>query len=617
MTTGQERSLAHTRSESADITVSVMSPAVRTQTADAESAAVPVVPAVPAVPAITGGIVFRRRLFARLRGAARVTQLSAPAGSGKTFLLRSWIGEAGLADRVAWVSVPGGERDPQRFWISVAAALQDTAAAATLVRAVTVGPDLDGWTIVERLLADLGSLRDRIWLVIDDVHELDSSEALRQLELLVMRGPAELRFVLATRRDVRLGLHRLRLEGDLTEIRAADLRFTADEARALLEAAGVALPASALALLHERTEGWAAGLRLAALSLAGHPDPERFAAEFSGRERTVAEYLLAEVLEQQPEEVRQLLLRTSVLEQVSGPLADVLRGRSGGERILQELEQAGAFVVSVDAHRSWFRYHQLFAELLQLELRSSAPGELPALHGTAAQWYAENGHVVEAVRHAQAAQDWGLAVRSLSDHMLDLVLDGQSATARELLAGFPAGAITADAELAALVAGDEVTRGSLVAAERHLALATGGSASVPADRRGRFEVVLAILRLSVASQRGDLPVARDDSHGCAAQRTPGPAQRRAAGDRPVRCHRRQAGHAGRGRHADCGRGAPLGRDGGRDLAGGLPARHRVADGRLHGAGRDGDRQRQGRAGTARARGRSGGAAAPGHAGGAG
>jgi len=463
-----------------------MRPAVRTQTGDAEP-------------------VYRRGLFARLGAAARITQISAPAGSGKTFLLRSWISDAGLADHAAWVSVRGGQRDPKRFWISVADALRDTATGATRVRAVTAEPDLDGWAMVERLLADLDSLQDRIWLVIDDVHELDSSEALRQLELLVMLGPTELRFVLATRRDVRLGLHRLRLEGELTEIRAADLRFSAGEAQALLETAGVALPDSALARLHERTEGWAAGLRLAAQSLAGHPDPERFAAEFSGRERTVAEYLLAEVLERQPEEVRQLLLRTSVLEQVSGPLADVLRGRSGGERILQELEQAGAFVVSVDSRRSWFRYHRLFAELLQLALRSSAPGELPALHGAAAQWYAEHGHVVEAVRHAQAAQDWGLAVRSLSDHMLDLVLDGQSATARELLAGFPAGAITADAELAALVAGDEVTRGSLVAAERHLALATGGSASVPADRRGRFEVVLAILRLSVASQRGDLP----------------------------------------------------------------------------------------------------------------
>jgi LuxR family transcriptional regulator, maltose regulon positive regulatory protein len=473
----------------------------------AQTGAADLVPA----PAASGGMVFRDGLFARLGAAARVTQISAPAGSGKTSLLRSWIGEAGLADRAAWVSVPGRERDHQRFWTSVTDALRDTAVGATLVRAATAVPDLGGWGAAERLLADLGSLPDRLWLVIDDVHELDSKEALRSLELLVKRGPADLRVVLATRREARLGLHRLRLEGELTEIRAADLRFTLDEARALLETAGVMLPDSALALLHERTEGWAAGLRLAALSLAGHPDPERFAAEFSGSERTVAEYLLAEVLDRQSEEVRQLLLRTSVLEQVSGPLADVLRGGSGGERILQELEQAGAFVVSVDARRSWFRYHQLFAELLQRELRCSTPGELPALHAAAAQWYAEHGYVVEAVRHAQAAQDWGLAVRSLSDHLLDLVLGGQGGTVRELLAGFPADARTADAELAALVASDEVTGGSLAAAERQLAIATEGSASVAADRRGRFEVVLAILRLTVASHRGDLPAVVDQA----------------------------------------------------------------------------------------------------------
>ncbi|MGD0698399.1 MAG: LuxR C-terminal-related transcriptional regulator [Trebonia sp.] len=454
------------------------------------------------VPAVSGGMVVRDGLFARLGAAARVTQIAAPAGSGKTSLLRSWIGAAGLADRAAWVSVQG--RDQQRFWASVAEGLRGTTVGGPLVRAA-VAADLDGWAAAERLLADLGSLPDRIWLVLDDVHELNSNEALRQLELLVRHGPAELRVVLATRREAGLGLHRLRLEGELTEIRATDLRFTLEEARALLETAGVVLPEPALALLHERTEGWAAGLRLAALSLAGHPDPESFAAEFSGSERTVAEYLLAEVLERQPEEVRQLLLRTSVLEQVSGPLADALRGRSGGERILQELEQAGAFVVAVDARRSWFRYHQLFAELLQRELRCSAPGELPALHQAAAQWYAEHGHVAGAVRHAQAAQDWDLAVRSLSDHLLDLVLGGQGATVGQLLAGFPAGARTAAPELAALVASDELTRGSLEAAEQRLALAAEGSASVPADRRGRFEVVLAILRLTVASHRGDLP----------------------------------------------------------------------------------------------------------------
>jgi LuxR family maltose regulon positive regulatory protein len=415
------------------------------------------------------------------------------------------VAECGQADSTAWIAVRGGERDQQQFWISVADALRDTTPGSKLVRPLTVAPDLDGWAVVERLLEDLETLEDRIWLVIDDVHELGPAETLAQLELLVMRAPPELRFVLAARHDLRLGLHRLRLEGELTEIRAADLRFTADEARALFAAAGVELPDPALALLLERTEGWAAGLRLAALSLRGHPDPERFAAEFSGTERTVAEYLLAEVLERQSEPVRRLLLRTSVCERVSGELAGLMTGMPGGERILQDLEDAGAFVVSVDARRSWFRYHQLFADLLQLELRRSAPGELPALHEAAAGWFAGHGFPVEAVRHAQAAGNWGLAARLLSDHWVALALDGQAATAHELLASFPATAVAADAELTVLRAACELTRGSLEVAERQLALAARRSGSVAADRRGRFLVMLTVVRLSLARQRGDLP----------------------------------------------------------------------------------------------------------------
>jgi LuxR family maltose regulon positive regulatory protein len=302
-----------------------------------------------AVAAVRDGAVSRPGLFEVLAKAGRVTEVSAPAGSGKTQLMRSWIGEAGLAERAAWVAVQGEERDSQRFWLSVLAALRATTAGSALVRPLTAAPELDGWAVVERLLEDLGGLGDRVWLVIDDVHELRPDEALRQLELLVMRAPAELRFVLATRHDLRLGLHRLRLEGELTEIRAADLRFTRDEAQALFEAAGVELSDSALGLLHDRTEGWAAGLRLAALSLAGYPDPDQFAAEFSGSERTVAEYLLAEVLDRQSEPVRRLLLRTSVLDRVNGELADLLTGGSGGERILQQLEQANTFVVALDA----------------------------------------------------------------------------------------------------------------------------------------------------------------------------------------------------------------------------------------------------------------------------
>ena len=324
----------------------------------------------------------RGALFGRLAAAERVVQLSAPAGSGKTVLMRSWIAEAGLEERAAWVPADGEERDPQRFWLSVLGALRETAPGAALVRPLTAAPDLDGWAIAERLLTDLTPLAEPLWLVIDDVHEL-GPDALRQLELLVLRAPPDLRLVLATRHDLRLGLHRLRLEGELTEIRAAELRFTAAEARALFAAAGVQLPGAALAVLHERTEGWAAGLRLAALSLAGHPDPERFAAGFSGTDRTVAEYLIAEVLDRQPAAVRRLLLRTCILERVNGELADLLTGGNGGERVLQDLEQANAFVISLDGSRSWFRYHQMFAGLLQLELRRTASDEvaaLPAVH---------------------------------------------------------------------------------------------------------------------------------------------------------------------------------------------------------------------------------------------
>ena len=345
--------------------------------------------------------------------------------------------------------------------------------------------------------------------MIDDVHELGSAEALRQLELLVLRAPPLLRFVLATRHDVRLGLHRLRLEGELAEIRAPDLRFTLAEAKELFDAAGIHLPE--LAPLVERTEGWAAGLRLAALSLAGHPDPARFADEFSGTERTVAEYLLAEVLDRQGEQVRRLLLRTSVLDRVNGALADLLAGGSGGERILQDLERANAFVVSLDARRSWFRYHHLFADLLELELRRTAPDEVTALHRAAAGWFAGHGYPVEAVRHAQAAQDWGMAARLIADHWYSLQLDGQNATTHDLLAGFPAGTHAADVELAALAAADELAYGSGEAAERYLGLAERALASVPDARRTQTQLLLAITQLVLARQRWNLRMAAEQA----------------------------------------------------------------------------------------------------------
>jgi len=451
------------------------------------------------------GIVSRPRLFGLL-GAARVSVVSAPAGSGKTVLLRSWISDAGLDETAAWVSAGRDQRDPQRFWLSALTALRQTAPGSVLVQPLTAAPDLDGWAITERLLTDLAPLRDRAWLVVDDVHEL-GAEALRQLELLIMRAPPPLRFVLATRHDVQLGLHRLRLEGELAEIREPDLRFTVAEAQELFDAAGIRLPG--LGLLVERTEGWAAGLRLAALSLARHPDPGRFAEQFSGTERTVADYLLAEVLDRQSEPVRRLLLRTSILHRVTGELADLLTGDSGGERVLQDLEQANAFVTAVDASRSWFRYHQMFADLLQLQLRRTAPDEVSGLHRAAAGWFARHRYPVEAIRHAQAAQDWILGAQLLADHWYSLQLDGQTATAHELLAGFPAEAAATDAELAALTAADELAYGSLEAAERYLGLAERGMVSVPDARRGQAQLLQGVTRLVLARQRWNLRAATE------------------------------------------------------------------------------------------------------------
>ncbi|WP_432990665.1 LuxR C-terminal-related transcriptional regulator [Dactylosporangium sp. CA-233914] len=447
-----------------------------------------------------GGAVPRRGLFARLAGAGRVAIVSAPAGSGKTVLLRSWLAATGPADRpgwAGWVALDDEEYDAQRFWLAVADALRATRPGSALIRGVTAAPGLDGWALTERLLQDLAPLGEPLLLVVDDLHQLQAAEARAQLELLVLRSAPRMRFVFATRSDPQLGLHRLRLAGELTEIRADDLRFSRDEARDLLEAAGVALSAPALAALHERTEGWAAGLRLATLSMTGRSDAERFAAEFSGSERTIAEYLFAEVLHRQRAEVRRLLLRTSVLDRVNGPLADLLSGGTGGERILRELETAGAFVLATDAQRTWYRYHRLFTDLLRYELRRSDADDVAALHGAAARWFAGHGHPVDAIQHAQAAQDWDLAAGLLAEHWPGFHLNGQAALVHTLLRAFPAPVITGDPELAAVAAADQLTRGSLEVAEHYLDLAAGTG-------NGQSTVLPGVVRMLVGAERGEL-----------------------------------------------------------------------------------------------------------------
>ena len=451
-------------------------------------------------------LIQRRELLASLdrATAAKVTLISAPAGGGKTSLLRAWADGPGLPYRLAIVQVRRDQQDAQQFWLAVLSAIRAASGTPGEGEQLAATPDFNEAAIGERVLSELAEHRDRTFLVIDDLHELTSPEALTQLTRLLEKLPQHVHAILATRRDLPLRLHKLRLAGELAEIRAADLRFTEGETRQFLETSGIALSETGVAKLHQRTEGWAAGLRLAAISLASSPDPERFVAEFSGSSRTVAEYLLAEMLECQPAEIQQLLLRTSLLDRVNGELADLLTGRPGSEGILLGLEDANAFVLSLDPARTWFRYHHLFAELLRLELRRRVPEELPVLHRLAAKWLLEHGEIVDAIRHTQAAGDWSDAARLLADHSFGMTLDGQVQTIGSLLRAFPPGAVTEGPELPLARATSDLALGHLDEAAAYLTVAETAIAATPPERKHVLEVATAALRLSLARKRGHL-----------------------------------------------------------------------------------------------------------------
>jgi LuxR family maltose regulon positive regulatory protein len=451
-------------------------------------------------------LIQRGELLASLDRAAeaRVTLISAPAGSGKTSLLRAWADGPGQPHQLAIVQVRRDQQDSQQFWLAILSAIRQASGPSGAGGQLAATPDFNPEAIADRVRSELAEHRGRTFLVIDDLHELTSPEALAQLTRLLEKLPSHVHAILATRRSLPLRLHRLRLAGDLAEIRSADLRFTQRETREFLEAAGIALSEAGAAKLHQRTEGWAAGLRLAAISLAGSPDPERFVAEFSGSNRIVAEYLLAEMLQRQPAEVQQLLLRTSLLDRVNGELADLLTGHPGSEGILLDLEDANAFVVSLDPARTWFRYHRLFADLLRLELRRRLPEQLPALHRLAAGWLSEHGEIIDAVRHTQAAGDWPDAARLLADHSFSLMLDGQDQTIQALLRAFPPGAVAEGPDIPLARATSELARGRLDEAAAYLTVAETSIAATPVDRRHRLQVATAALRLSLARKRGYL-----------------------------------------------------------------------------------------------------------------
>src|SRR6266702_1611185 len=422
------------------------------------------------VPHPQPGFVPRPRLAAALdEGLARqLVLVCAPAGSGKTVLLADWAGRDGRL--VAWLSLDAADNDPARFWRHVVAALDRVrpgiAERAGSLLGPPAPPSFEGLVtaLVNELAAQPGD--DEVLLVVDDYHLIEAQPVHASLEFLVEHLPPGLDLVVASRADPPLPLPRLRAGGRLAELRPADLRFTAEEAAALLrEATGGELPGEAVAALAARTEGWAAGLQLAALSLRGQADPAGFVAAFSGSHRYVLDYLAGEVLDRQPEEVRAFLLQTSVLERLSGELCDAVTGLTGGQQLLEQVERANLFLVPLDEVRGWWRYHQLFADLLRARLQQADPDRVAGLHRAAAAWCERHGLIDEAMRHAVAADDTVWAARLIEQHFEALLRRSEDATLRRWLEALPAEVVRSRPRLSLAQAFRALTGGRLEAVE--------------------------------------------------------------------------------------------------------------------------------------------------------
>jgi LuxR family maltose regulon positive regulatory protein len=407
-------------------------------------------------PAPRAGLLPRAGLQSLLQASlqAKLCLVAAPAGSGKTTLLAQWQAVAGEG-RVAWVSLEESDNDPTRFWSYLVAALRTVEpGVGTVALEALGGPSVElERVVVPSLVNDLATVEAPLVLVLDDYHVVMDATCHQSLGLFLDHLPAEVHVVLSTRRDPPLPLARMRGRGELAELRVGELQFTDEEAAALLNGSmGLALAAQDVARLAERTEGWAAGLVLAGLSLRGRPDSSGFIAAFSGGDRHVADYLVAEVLERQPEELRQFLLRTSVLERLSGPLCDAVLETRGSAELLRQLEASNLFVVPLDDRRQWYRYHQLFADLLRLQLGAREPGLVPVLHRRAAAWHQAAGQVDEAIGHASAAGDLAEAGALIARHWATHWLGGQRATVARWLEGLPEEAILADPPVALIAA---------------------------------------------------------------------------------------------------------------------------------------------------------------------
>src|SRR6266508_1703948 len=402
-------------------------------------------------PATRPGLVHRASLESLLQASVhgKLCLLAAPAGFGKTTLLLQWRAATGDG-RVAWVALDEGDNDPTRFWVYLVEALRtvEPSLDATALEALR-RTSADFYRVVlPSLLNDLTAVDEQLFLVLDDHHLVTSPTCHQTLTFLLDHLPVNVHVVLSTRADPPLPLASMRARGELAEIRAADLRFTDEEASALLNASmQLHLATDDVERLLERTEGWAAGLYLAGLSLRGRQDASGFIASFQGDNRHVADYLGAEVLARQPDAIRTFLLRTSILERLCGPLCDAVLGTEGSAGLLRELERSNLFLLSLDDHREWYRYHHLFAELLRVELGSRDAALISALHRRAAAWHRHAGDVDEAIHHASAAGDVAEAGALIARHWLTYWRRGRMATVVRWLDGLPDGAIVDDPAL--------------------------------------------------------------------------------------------------------------------------------------------------------------------------
>ncbi|KAB8144829.1 AAA family ATPase [Chloroflexia bacterium SDU3-3] len=358
--------------------------------------------------------------------ARRYTLVAAPAGFGKTTALSTWAREA--RQRVAWVGLDASDSDPMRFWAYVIAAMSVFVPALT-GQALDLLQSASQITLLESLtsaiIAALGAQADPLVLVLDDYHLIEAAATHSSLAFLLAHAPPQLHLMVASRRDPPLNLARERARGSLAELRAADLRFTVDEAGDLLNTVGVRLSQAEITTLAARTEGWIAGLQLVALALPEQASIPQFIGSLRGSDRYILDYLVDEVLAHQPPEVQSFLLKTSILQRLSASLCEAVTAEPNAQQMLEQLEQSNLFIDPLDRDRGWYRYHQLFAEFLQARLGQLYRSELPGLHLRAAQWYLAHQMRTEALEHALQSSDQRLAAQLIADNATTMLPDGE------------------------------------------------------------------------------------------------------------------------------------------------------------------------------------------------